>query len=898
MRASCITFLCGILYAAVSAAAPDVYVVNSITDDYFGGGYPTAAPVVGTEIDVTLTPGEYEPASFVLRADKSREAITIEASALSDAAGNALAGAEVDIRVVKAWYQRSFGGYAPSRYKFMTSELLVYDDELIRVADKTNYLRLTNGDEREISATNNLKGALTPDIDEFPVRDATELQPISLADGESRQFWVTVRVPDDASPGDYAGNISIMQGEEQLVALPLTVEVLPFRLARPILEYGIYYRGQLDKQRPDGSVSSEVKSKAQMLADFRNLAAHGIDNPIIYQSWRSGQLEDVLKLRQAAGLQAENLYTLSVNIVPNNDGVITSRLGEQVQEVILLAEDYDYTQVYFYARDEARGEDLLYQVPFWNQVRRYGGKIMAAGWPQTAMYPGNFNTTGGEEDLYVSLGTLSRAEAERWHGKGRRIFSYQNPTGGYELPLSWRRNYGLLLWQKDYDGAFPYAWQHSFGDGWNDFDHHRYRDHMFTYPAVDKPIDTVQWEAFREGVDDVRYLSTLLGIMETEDAKASPYYSNAEQWLAALRELPLAQADLDRIRKEMVSLILALSGYVESDENDLQTSKPEPQPAGPNGQMRLEWVTSKRVLSCVTFNDERICGLPATKEHSVAIPAKDVSRDFSVQPISAEPDGNDLLLSLDVQSSWRSSIGIDSRRSLLGWWRFSEQGDDIKDLSSYGHDGELKGNASYGKGWIGQGVELRGDGGFVNFSDIEIPENGSGAIEGWFRFNSFAKDRVKNMALWSGMYQHGDNNHFYFNRTNEHFQVGALLSRDTWHHIALTWNGDTSSARMYVDGHYVPISIQRNVENISAIDGLTIGRKAGYLGGLVGRSSNTFDGAVDEVRVWNRELSVSEVRASWQAGAGRLEIRVDGEGGAGNDWEVFGVNAAGQELMR
>jgi hypothetical protein len=54
-----------------------------------------------------------------------------------------------------------------------------------------------------------------------------------------------------------------------------------------------------------------------------------------------------------------------------------------------------------------------------------------------------------------------------------------------------------------------YAYQHAFGDIWNDFDHPKYRDHVFAYPVTNGVIRTVQWEGFREAVDDVRYLTAV-----------------------------------------------------------------------------------------------------------------------------------------------------------------------------------------------------------------------------------------------------------------------------------------------------------------------------------------------------------------------------------------------------
>jgi hypothetical protein len=99
-----------------------------------------------------------------------------------------------------------------------------------------------------------------------------------------------------------------------------------------------------------------------------------------------------------------------------------------------------------------------------------------------------------------------------------------------------------------------YAYQHSFGHVWNDFDDNHYRDHVFTYPTDDGVVGTIQWEGFREGVDDVRYLSTLLKAIEKARRTYSPVAAEAERWLEKLDPA----GDLDNIRREMVNWILKL----------------------------------------------------------------------------------------------------------------------------------------------------------------------------------------------------------------------------------------------------------------------------------------------------------------------------------------------------
>jgi hypothetical protein len=928
----CLMVMNVLLPQALAAKADfEISPIAAITDDYILEEHPKGIPGISTAFNFVVTPGEYEPASFVVHSNRSVKGLTIRTTLLSNSAGETLEGANLDVRIVKRWYQRNFGGYSPPDMKYMTSELLVYDDTLIRAEDGENFVKLEGGEYIEVSESAGLNGRTAPSPKDFPVRDAEKLQPVDLQAGESRQFWVTLHTLADTPAGHYQAVIEVIQDGDVKSTIPVKVEVLPFTLAEPLLEYSFYYRGYLDKKKPEGTVSSESKSEAQMLADFQNMAAHGVKNPMIYQRLDSELLERVLDLRSQAGMNVDKIFYTGVNVVDNNEGYVSPMLSRQVREVISVAADYGVSDVYFYARDEARGEKLTAQAPFWQAVRDAGGKIMAAGWQNSSSFPGNFEITGGDEDLFVCLGAFNQPEVQRWHDKGKLIYSYQNPTGGYELPLTWRRNYGLLLWQARYDGAMPYAWQDSFGHGWNDFDHKQYRDHNFTYPTVDGPIDTLQWEGFREGVDDVRYLTTLLELLDSDEGKKSPHAEAAAAWVGQLRDIPLGQVDLDEIRARTVAHILAVNAWVDESTTPLEITEVNISPIESDGTAQVNWHTSVRATTGFQSNDSRVSvvapSVSATGASTHAITVGGLKPDkaavFTVSSavseasdpvtasglINASPkisftddsgvmEGADLSVEFVVQSDYRASVGVDIDRSLLGWWRFSDQTDEVVDLSTWGHEGQLKGNAEPADGRFGSGVSLSGDGSFVSFPDIEIKENGTATVEGWFRFRSFAMDEVKSMGLFSGMYQHGDNNSFYFLGTNETFQAGPLLTRNVWHHIAVTWDGDVVTAKMYVDGQLVPIILQGQPDEISPISGLNVGRSSGYFGGLIGSAKNTFDGDIDEIRVWSRVLSAAEVKASYRSGQGRQKFLIKSSPGADTKWTMIGANAADQYAIQ
>jgi hypothetical protein len=928
-------FLLMILVPPVSLAAlPDLEVsrIAAITDDYTLFDRSRVAADDPVTINFVVAPGEYEPASFVVHANSSVKGLKIRSTGLHSPDGEVLEGANLDIRVVKRWYQRNVSISSPVNLRYLKPELLLYDDSLIQIKDGENILRLETGDHVNVSEVIDRKGwaSITPTPEEFPVRDATSLQPVDLKANEGKQFWVTLHTLAGTPAGRYKAVIELIHHDEVVSVIPVTVEVLPFKLAEPSLEYSFFYRGRLDKRNPDGTVSSETKSEAQMLADLKNLREHGISNPLVYQKLDTGLVGRVMELRQQAGMNSSSVYFLGLNNVASNEGVVDPWLGDNVRKARATLSDYGVEDVYFYARDEASGEVLKKQLPLWREVKNAGGKIMAAGRQNTAKHLGNFEATGGEEDLFVCLGAFNQAEVQRWHDRGKLIYSYQNPTGGLELPQTWRRTYGLLLWQAGYDGGMPYAWQHSYGDGWNDFDN-RERDHNFTYPAVDKPIDTLQWEGFREGVDDVRYLTTLMTMLESGEADNSPHADAARAWVDKLRALPLIQADLDKIRATNIAYILALSGWTGESTGSLELTDVNVSPIEPDGSAVVSWQTSVRADALLELNDKgshasvlmpgaeprathhavTVAGLKSggttgfSIETTLSVAADPVTASglinadpsLEFQDISGVVNGEGLLVQFSAESDYRSSVGIDVGRSLLGWWRFTEPADEPADLSTWGHTGSLKGNAKIGEGWFGNGIALKGDGGFVSFPDIEIEENGAATIDGWYRFHSFAMDEVRGMSLFSGVYQHGENNDFYFSGTNESFHTGSLLSRNVWHHIALSWDGNTATAKMYIDGQAVPLILRSKAEEISEIDGLTVGRHVSYLGGLVRPAKNTFDGDIDEIRAWSRALSAAEIRASYRGGRVRQELQVENPSGSEAGWSIIGANAADEYVI-
>jgi hypothetical protein len=235
-----------------------------------------------------------------------------------------------------------------------------------------------------------------------------------------------------------------------------------------------------------------------------------------------------LKLRNELGMSHQPLYLV---------GLITddARLGDKLRNVQSLVQPFGVPDVYVYGLDEATGQRLLGQRAAWAQVHDHGAKIFVAG------YEGTFEAMGDLLDMFVHAWRPSSTEAAKWHGAGHAIVSYDNPQSGPANPHLWRQNYGVVLWAAGYDGAMPYAYQHCFGDCYDDLDDKTYRDHLLAYPTVDGVIDTIAWEGFREGVYDVRYIQTLEtqinAVLRDGDAERRDAAREAQDYLQTLKKL-------------------------------------------------------------------------------------------------------------------------------------------------------------------------------------------------------------------------------------------------------------------------------------------------------------------------------------------------------------------------
>ena len=494
-----------------------------------------ATPARGDEgrpMSISACRGEYEPATFLIRAGKNLKKVRVTAGDLKDKDGHSIPAGAIDIRVMKVWYQggemEGFG-QTPlgkgSKELLLVPELLLKDDGLIDidVDKKTNVFHFEG----------------------IPV-DGPDLKPVAVPANTSKQFWLTVKVPEGAAAGTYSSKVTVSPANARAAEIELKVTVLPFTLRKPEKVYSVYYYGPTMFYYGSG--------RQGRLAELEDMRAHGMNSASMYTyyydtrvrknaqgTWEVdlAPLKEALDLRVKAGLTAPTVFSLSSYICRDTafrrlwtaDAGMTAeneaKLTQVIRQLEKFVKDNRYPQLLYYGVDEPTGPRLARCTRIFDVIHRAGGKTT------TAVYD---DQLGNIDVPIYALPMANRLyENPELPRKPHEMeLHYWHPL---ENPSVDRFRYGFLTWFAGLDGASSYAYRHVFQSDNPYYDESKgpvnpkqNRNMMYTYPSRTGPVPTIQWEAVREGIDDVRYLTTLAHwVDKCEDATGNEAVARAKR---------------------------------------------------------------------------------------------------------------------------------------------------------------------------------------------------------------------------------------------------------------------------------------------------------------------------------------------------------------------------------
>lgn len=219
-------------------------------NQYLPDAYPQDG-IAGSPVRIIAAGGEYEPGSFLLYSRDELGKLSFEVEDLKSEDGSIFSKSDLDLKVIKVWYQNGNGWYSyfQDNGLKLCPELLLNDEELIKVDTKrvANYARLTEKDgsvsyrwitpDREVD--NRIEDAPGYRLDESfcamkpNFKDADTFQGATLIPGEFKQFFLTAHVTGQKA-GLYSGNITLKDKQGKIVGkVPVELRVLPFSLPKP-----------------------------------------------------------------------------------------------------------------------------------------------------------------------------------------------------------------------------------------------------------------------------------------------------------------------------------------------------------------------------------------------------------------------------------------------------------------------------------------------------------------------------------------------------------------------------------------------------------------------------------------------------------------------------------------
>jgi hypothetical protein len=219
-----------------------------------------------------------------------------------------------------------------------------------------------------------------------------------------------------------------------------------------------------------------------------------------------------------------------------------------------------------------------------------------------------------------------------------------------------------------------------------------------------------------------------------------------------------------------------------------------------------------------------------------------------------------LVLSL-ANTSVVSAIDLDTDPALVGWWTFDEgSGNIAADSSGNGNDGTLNGPLEWTtEGKIGGAMAFTGPYNFVLVEDApSLNMTQEITIAAWINPSWTGNNRILQKSSGGGDNQYrlikegGNNIRVHFPPAPNFEITGNLPPQGEWTHLAATY--DHSMIRVYYDG--VVVGETAFSDNLGVSDGqLFIGNKWAQA-----PAGDEFNGIMDDVRIYNRALTQSEIQ--------------------------------------
>lgn len=212
--------------------------------------------------------------------------------------------------------------------------------------------------------------------------------------------------------------------------------------------------------------------------------------------------------------------------------------------------------------------------------------------------------------------------------------------------------------------------------------------------------------------------------------------------------------------------------------------------------------------------------------------------------------------------------------------------------------------ATVATGKVGQALSFNGSTSYASSTDAAAIKPTSGiSYGGWVYVSatpaanqSMLEKGTATSTAGYGLYVTSENKFCLGIKTAGGYEQGAgsAVTTGKWHHVMVTY--DSSTPTLYVDGYAQSLATGTGCTLTQNTGAITQDTSALYFGARAG-TSQFFNGRLDDVRVYNRALTATEVSHLYSAGTGSTAGVSSTVSTSGSSGQSFGSGLAGYWTM-
>jgi len=360
-------------------------------------------------------------------------------------------------------------------------------------------------------------------------------RPWNMSAHNAEFFWCTVRVPEDAVPGSYRGDVTVTAGGKPVGAINVILDVLPIKLSDPPFGLGLNY------SKPDDDKDGRV-----LAAHLKDMREHGMTCVAPLYNWHqpvhdtdTSELGALLEAYKKAGFPGTFYWSPPMDLQLTDlagYGDETSRRWQQ-----------KYLQVMHLMHEEVRKHGVPTLFSIGDELTNKGmegvriaGRLAKFVWEELPEIATTSDMNGYLEVMamapYLNVATFNNGwDGADHHNKGRRLLNrafieeLRSRTGAIPWFVnagSGRLPFGFFFWKmSQYGVKGKVEWYYNL----------RNERGSLVRTQGDTISPTLDYERCREGIDDLKYLCKLESLV----AQANPELAevkNARDLLQAIAD--------------------------------------------------------------------------------------------------------------------------------------------------------------------------------------------------------------------------------------------------------------------------------------------------------------------------------------------------------------------------